>query len=423
MPDWLSLQWQLIRPYGRQLYYSLFPRRRPAYFEAPWSYPPGRLATPAPDRPVCLFLPMTDWHARLQRSQQLAACVAAAGCQAVYVNPHLGLEYRRPYLFDAKTRLLELAPRLFELHIHLAREHELHRRAFTMGESRRIAREIAAVGVEQAAIVVSFPAWLEAAEQLRARYGCPIVYDCHDWLPGFCRTAPELLEREGLLFRAADAVVFSSEYLRDRVLERHPVGGKSLLIRNAVEPFDPPGPRVVADPPTIGYVGALDHWFDVDAVAAVAEAHPEWRVVLAGRVEWQRVLELRRFANVAFLGGVARAEVPAMLRGWSAAMIPFTVNELTLAANPIKLYEYFAAGLPVVSTRLPEVERYGDLAYIADGPAEFAALAAQAVAEHDDRRERRIAAGAAETWPVRAGQLLDCVRSLMRPAGPPRPRA
>lgn len=411
MPDWLSLQWQLIRPYGRQIYYSLFPGRRPDYFQKPWTYPPGRPAAPA-----CIFLPMTDWHARMQRSQHLAACLAAAGCETVYVNPHLGLEYPTPYLFSPGSRLVELAPRLFELHAHLPREHELHRRPFTAAETRRLVRALERVAGGGAAVVVSFPAWLPIAEELRARRGCPILYDCHDWLPGFGRTPAALLEMEGALFRSADRVIFSSQFLQDLVLKTHDVRAKSLLIRNAAEPSPAPAPRHEGSTPAIGYVGALDHWFDIAAVAAVARAHPEWRVVLAGRVEHSPILRLRELGNVEFLGEVPRRELPTLFGAWNAAMIPFLVNDLTLAANPIKLYEYFAAGLPVVSTRLPEVERYGDLVRLAATPDEFASMAARAVGEDDAAlRGRRIAAASRETWPVRAGQLLDAIRSLTRP--------
>jgi glycosyltransferase involved in cell wall biosynthesis len=414
-PDWLALQWQLIRPYGRQIYYTLFPSRRPDYFRAPWTYPQNRF--PASGSPVCFFLPMTDWHARIQRSQQLAKAIAAAGSQAVYLNPHLGLEYPRPYLLDPQTRVAELAPGLFEMHIHLPREHELNHRSLTGAESSRIAREMARLvetpGIREGALIVSFPAWLQAAEQIRRRFGFPVVYDCHDWLPGFGRTAPALLDAERALLAAADAVVFSSQFLRDRVLAAHPVAGKSVLIRNAADALPSLAVSRADNIPTIGYVGALDHWFDIDAVSAVAAAHPDWRVVLAGRVEDRRVLRLQSYSNVMFLGEVPREKLPALFAGWDAAMIPFLVNDLTLAANPIKLYEYFAAGLPVVSARLPEVEMYGELVYLAGTPQDFAAMCAAAIREQrTELRARRIEAARYETWSARASALLECIRSL-----------
>jgi glycosyltransferase involved in cell wall biosynthesis len=423
MPHWPTLAWQGIRPYGRYLYYSLFPGRRPGYFRQPWTFPAASLE----NRPTAIFLPMTDWHARLQRSSHLARALAAASRQSLYVNPHLGLEFRLPYAFDRGPHTTALAPGILEFHIHLPCEHEMHTRAFTRAESARIANAVSQVvsraAVPSAALVVSFPAWLEAALELRRRHGFPILYDCHDWLPGFGRTAPALLDAETALFEAADAVIVSSQFLYDHVVANHPLRARPVIIRNAVDPLGlVPAARSGANS-VIGYLGALDHWFDVEAVSAIASAHSQARVELAGRVEDSRVLALRRHPNVHFLGEVARAGLPALLQGWDAAMIPFVVNDLTLAADPIKLYEYFAAGLPVVSAPLPEVERYRPLVYIADSPAAFAGMASVAIKEKDEELcSRRIAAASSETWDARARELLRCIDALLPSNMPPWPR-
>lgn len=423
--DWLTPQWQLLRPYARYAYYQFFPKRRPDYFRKAWTYPGSRLSASSPylpdaGKPVYFFLPMCDWHSRMQRSQHLATAIAKSGCQSVYVNPHLGLEYARPYGLDPHTRIAQIAPGVFELHIHLPREHELHTRPLLPAESARVtgglSRLIQAAGIRQGALVVSFPAWTSSAEALRARHGLPIVYDCHDWLPGFGRIAPALLEQESDLFRLADLVVFSSSLLEQLALERHGALRRTVLLRNAVPSFAPAARPVSPSPPrpkTIGYIGSLDHWFDVDAVADIARDHPEWRVVLAGRVEDRRVLQLESFSNVMFAGEIPYSAVPAQLEKWDVAMIPFLVNDLTLATNPIKLYEYFSFGLPVVSSRLPEVELYGNLVYLASAPHEFSAMSAAAMREQDaGLREQRIRTALQETWDVRAERLLASIAVL-----------
>src|ERR1051325_8718422 len=92
---------------------------------------------------------------------------------------------------------------------------------------------------------------------------------------------------------------------------------------------------------------------------------------------------------------------------WNAALIPFLRNDLTRATNPIKLYEYLSVGLPVVSTRLPEIERYRDLIYLADTPEEFASQLQRAVEEDGAvLRARRAAFAKRETWAERTQTLL-----------------
>ena len=218
---------------------------------------------------------------------------------------------------------------------------------------------------------MSFPAWLEVAESLSHRYAFPIIYDCHDWLPGFGRIAPHILELERDLLQRADLVVCSSQDLMDRITGSQPNKLKCALIRNATDLAigDKTPQKLAGDPVrTIGYIGALDSWFDVESVAQMARDHPGWKFVLVGRMEDQRILKLNEYGNVEFVGEVPHSAIAALLAAWDVAMIPFLVNDLTVATNPIKLYEYFSAGLPVISSRLPEVELYPDLVYIADSP-------------------------------------------------------
>jgi len=91
-------------------------------------------------------------------------------------------------------------------------------------------------------------------------------------------------------------------------------------------------------------------------------------------------------------------------------MIPFLLQPLTMSTNPIKLYEYFACGLPVVSSRLPEVERYSELVYLASTPDEFADQLEHALAEDTNAlRKRRRLVAESESWISRCKQLLHAV--------------
>src|SRR5206468_9422728 len=103
--------------------------------------------------------------------------------------------------------------------------------------------------------------------------------------------------------------------------------------------------------PVIGFFGLLADWVDVPLVAALAASRPEWSFVLVGKAA-SDVGALQRLPNVRLLGRKPYAELPRYCKGFDAAVLPFKVNTLTLRANPLKIREYLAAGLPVVATPL-----------------------------------------------------------------------
>jgi len=427
---WGDAVWQFVRPYGRYIYYALRPAQRPDYFQAPWRCPTSKLTDNAlevlqfglldPERVVFLFLPMVDWHVRFQRSQQLARALAGMGHACIYVNPQLGCEYRAPYLLDPQPRLGMLSDGVLELHVHLPRAHQAHQRALTRSEIRRVVgavERVLEIGQFRKVVqIVSFPRWLEVAQSLRERRGFPVIYDCHDYLRGFDRISAEILDREDALLERADSVVFSAEHLRAIMTGSRPfLLDKSSLVRNAANPADFES-AVARQPhpggPIVGYAGALESWFDVDLLWQVARARPDIRFQLLGRVENRRVLRLKDCPNVEFVAEVPYSEIPGYLKTWNAAIIPFSQSPLTEAADMIKLYEYFSAGLPVVSTPLRQVEQFRELVYIGEDARAFSACLDQALAERSpEKRELRVGIARQETWAHRARSLVAISRA------------
>lgn len=110
----------------------------------------------------------------------------------------------------------------------------------------------------------------------------------------------------------------------------------------------------------IGYFGAFASWFDYDLVMTLAHERQEYELVLIG-VDYDGSMaryDLDRLQNITVLGHVNYAELPDHARWFNVSMIPFMVNEITLSTSPIKLFEYMALGHPIVTTALPECERY-----------------------------------------------------------------
>jgi glycosyltransferase involved in cell wall biosynthesis len=261
--------------------------------------------------------------------------------------------------------------------------------------------------------IVSLPVWLDAAAVLRARRGYPIVYDCHDRLAGFSNMAAPIVAAEKRLFAEADLVVFSSRTL----LELHPeVRDKAQLVPNGVDTgrFSAAPHRPDTKPPVAGYVGAIEEWFDVAAVREAALGNPDCRFIVAGRVEYPPARKLSELPNVEMPGEVPYAEVPALVERFDIGLIPFIINDLTRAADPIKLYEYFACGIPVVSARLPEVEPHGELVYLASAETHWPDAVRLALAETDPaRRALRVETASRADWRKRAEDLGSVFNRLL----------
>lgn len=410
-----------VRPYYLKWFYSrVFSARYPPEFSRCWDYPSIRGSQRLPESdmgltrsPDVVFLPAADWHARVQRSHHLASGLAKCGHRCFFLNPHLGREFPSPYPFSRRTEVRLLGSRVYELHVHLPREPVYHHRLLTLGEHLTVARTIEGllteVGSTRPTVVVSLPLWTPVARELKNRLGCRIIYDCHDLWSGFRRIHPDILSTESELFSLSDVVTFSARWLMNaKVLSNASLPSKSVLIRNGVQPddFDFLPRRDLTERKTVGYAGALDFWFDVTMVKLAAQQHPEWNFIFFGRIENHELLTLRALPNVRFIGEVPYSSLRHHFASVDVCMIPFRISPLTMATNPLKLYEYFACGLPVVSSALPEVLELEELVYIANTPSEFVKQLEAAMAEHDPRKaEQRRRVAEEENWMARCALL------------------
>ena len=114
--------------------------------------------------------------------------------------------------------------------------------------------------------------------------------------------------------------------------------------------------------PRLGFAGVVDERMDLDLLAGIADARPDWSLVVIGPVVKIDRADLPQRANIHYLGGRQYAQLPDYMAGWDVALMPFALNEATRFISPTKTPEYLAAGLPVVSTSIVDVVRtYGEL--------------------------------------------------------------
>ncbi|HUT57014.1 MAG TPA: glycosyltransferase [Planctomycetota bacterium] len=255
-----------------------------------------------------------------------------------------------------------------------------------------------------------------------------VVYYCVDDFAHFSGyDAEQVLRDEAALCRRADLVVTTSKALQEAKKSLNP---NTIMVPHGVdyEHFaraadnNLPTPDDVADipHPIFGFFGLIRDWIDLDLLAEVARRKPDWHFVLIGDSKVD-LTPYRELPNMHFLGGRPYEQLPAYCKAFDAGLIPFKINDLTLAVNPIKLREYLAAGLPVISTPLREVEIYGGLVRMAGTPDEFITAAEVVLAEDYQKRLNRQRAMSKETWDHKVESISD---SLGRVSGRrlPRPR-
>lgn len=251
-----------------------------------------------------------------------------------------------------------------------------------------------------------------------------VVYDCMDELSAFRGAPPLLRDRERELFARADLVFTGGQSLYEAKRAHHPsvyafpssvdAAHFAKARGQTSEPDDQRGvPR-----PRLGFFGVIDERLDMDLVARVAKERPAFQLVMLGPVVKIDPATLPRRPNIHWLGQRPYQDLPAYLRGWDVAIMPFALNEATRFISPTKTLEYLAAGKPVVSTAIRDVVTpYGDkrAVHIADAST-FAAAVEAALAgpreEHVAIADEMVSATSWDrTWRSMSTLVADTLQS------------
>jgi glycosyltransferase involved in cell wall biosynthesis len=248
-----------------------------------------------------------------------------------------------------------------------------------------------------------------------------VVYHCVDEYGAFSDAAPEIRERERELLAKSRLVLVCSSALLETKRRINPNthlvthGVDYEHFRRAADSTTSVAPELEILPrPILGFHGLIADWVDLPLIAAIARQQPQWSIVLVGRPDTD-TSPLQGLPNVHLLGHRPYARLPEYLRGFDVALLPFANNELTVNANPLKLREYLAAGLPVVGTPIPEVARFAPLVRLASTPEEYireitAVLESKSVGVSRQRSDRV----AGESWDCKVQQIEALVHHLIQ---------
>ena len=383
---------------------------------------------PVPERPSgveslprgtydVLVFPIIDWEFRFQRPQQLASQFGRKGHRVLYLSatrflPEGGPAWQTVRLAENVTEVRIRSTRALDIYGGKleGRDLDVLEEAFSV-----LARDLA---IADAVCKVDIPFWTPLALRLRERFGWRVVYDCMDEWNNFPGFKEPVLAAEATLVREADVTLVSA----DRLLAKWSNAARPLMVRNAVDLDHYTrlyGPnRLLGEiaHPVIGYYGALASWVDVPLLTKIAKAFPDGTIVLAGGHFDVDLGPIARLPNVRLLGQRPYEEMPLLLWHFDACIIPFLVNDITEATNPVKFYEYISQGKPVVVPDLTELRPFSEVCYLARDHEDFVAKLRLALAEapDDPRRRKRRELAAGNDWSARADTIDAAVRSSFR---------
>jgi glycosyltransferase involved in cell wall biosynthesis len=372
-----------------------------------------------------VFIADNPWHSLRQRPQHLAVRFARRW-PVLWVQPmtlaHPGP--RRPVEVAPNIRAVALP--LFPLNARSAAVRRVARSLSGIPAARRalvrlqsaLLRSAAAGGAEPTVVFLQNFQLIEAAEALAPER---LVFDYIDNAFGFAEFPSHVRHDWERTVRRADAITATAPELARliRAAELREVH----LVPNGVEyarfageegSAEPTRPADLPPPgrPVVGYMGSVYPWVDFELLGRLADAWPEAEVVLVGHAHpdvRDALATLLRRPNVRFLGVKPYEEVPHYLRHFDAGLIPFRRNVLTESVNPVKLYEYCAAGVPCVATDFAaDLRQVGGVVSIAESHDRFIAFARAAVERKKDGGERRklLEFARANDWDERARTLI-----------------
>lgn len=398
--------------------------------------PPKSPSEPVPDPPPrppfdVLCLCHLAWEPTLfQRPQQIMSRLAARGHRVVFAG-FIGA--RRAWARrlagaasgespDGLLRWMDVphapAARRFVAARDIAAGVQLSRHMDALGRNRR-----------EVVVWLYHPSLLATGLALAGR-DATVVYDVMDRFPAFRSPRPGADDDETRCHRRADLAMAGGRSLHAAAVADRaragidpaapaplclPSGVDLAHFAAALDSGTAVDPAIASLPkPVFGYFGAIDERVDFDLLAHVAGAFPAATVALVGPVVGDAPAGLP--ANVRLMGPRPYADLPAALKGFDVALLPFRDTPLTAYVSPTKTPEYLAGGKPVVSTPIPDVVAdWSGAVAIARGPADFSAACAAALTDPTPPESRAaMAAGRARTWDALTLEMERAVERVVR---------
>lgn len=265
---------------------------------------------------------------------------------------------------------------------------------------KAISRMAASMGMQKSTILSATPVAAQYHSAIPHSHLAYLRLDVYEEYPG---CDPELVRRlEKRMYEEADTIFATAKALLppEKYSKKAHYLPQGVDLNNFSDVPTVPGRNKI-----LGFFGTMSEWLDYPLIESVAQLLPDWSLEFVGKVDYLPP-RIEQLPNVKILPPVPFANLAAVMANWSVAWIPFSINELTLAVNPLKIREYLAAGLPSISTPLPEVECMADHVEISVDANYVAEWVGNSLANDSelDRLKRR-AAVKNDSWSSRINEL------------------
>ena len=237
-----------------------------------------------------------------------------------------------------------------------------------------------------------------------------LIYRMADNMTAFPDVPSSYEKLERTIIEKSDIVIATARYLYEKAkqLNRNALylpNGTDFVFQDKRTLREPDDLHIIPHPRVV-YVGSTRSWFDYELLEDLAHKLDRYSFVIVGPLEDTGLKGLRSYKNIHILGPRPHNDIGNYLKYCDVGIIPFKKNELTERVNPIKLYEYFSSGLPVVATDLEEIRYLSSPALLANGSSEFGECLEAAYQMGKYKVEFREFAER-HTWSSRYAQLIE----------------
>ena len=365
-----------------------------------------KLSKPTLEKKDIICFPIINWDFRTQRPQHILSMFAQNGHRVFYFRTSLRN-------LSKSYQINKISDNIFEVEITSDHYFEIYKDRFNDKLIQSFISNFIILRDDvnlDPILFVQFPTWEPIVKKLKDKFNYKIIFDCLDEFTGFSNVNKQRNDEEELLLKYSDLVLGTSKFLMKKIMK---FTTNYLFLPNAgdfnhfsTKPTQ--GMLTNTKKPIIGYFGSIAEWFDTELLEYLAKSRPDFSFIMIGHTFGSDIRNIQKLSNVKFLGERPYFELPKYLHDFDVSLIPFRDIPLIEATHPVKIYEYFASGKPVVSTMLSELSDMSELCYLAKNKSEFLQKLDVAVNENDENLiNLRKKFSSENTWNDRFIELRD----------------